>query len=60
MEQLKQASIFNKFAFANSRVLLIDGDPSFLSEVSEYMKLGGFMVDVAPDMQSAIKMGANS
>ncbi len=60
MEQLKQPSIFNKFAFANSRVLLIDGDASFLAEISDYMKLGGFMVDVAPDMQTAIKKGANS
>ncbi|MEH6524426.1 MAG: response regulator transcription factor [Sneathiella sp.] len=60
MERLCKASIFQKTAFESSRVLLIDADLSFQAQISDYMRLLGFTVDTAEDMQTAVKLGGGS
>lgn len=60
MERLSKASIFQKTAFESPRILLIDTDLSFQAQISDYMRLLGFTVDVAVDMQAAINLGAGN
>jgi DNA-binding response OmpR family regulator len=60
MERLCKASIFQKTAFESPRVLIIDADISFQAQISDYMSLLGFTVDIAADMQTAIQLGGGS
>ncbi|MEH6546646.1 MAG: response regulator transcription factor [Sneathiella sp.] len=58
-DNLKKSISENSFLLSLPRILIVDSDRSFISELSDYMVENGFVVDMATSIQQAFEIGAD-
>lgn len=59
MDNLKKSILAGTFSPALPRILVVDGDRNFTSEISDYMMVNGFSVETARSIQQALEMGTD-
>ena len=56
---LKKTMLVDSFSPALPRILVVDSDRKFASEISDYMMLNGYGVETAASIQHALEKGAD-